>query len=330
MRVFVTGGAGYVGSHCVRALLAAGHHVTVFDSLINGHRAAVDPRATFVQGDLLDLATLRSALQSAAPEAVLHFAGLINVGESVQQPLLYYRANVLSSLHLLEAMQEQGVRRMVFSSTCAVYRPPERLPLVEDMPRAPISPYGETKLAVEWLLSDCAAAWGLGSISLRYFNASGAAADGTIGEAHRPETHLIPLVLQVALGQRPDIAILGDDYPTPDGTCIRDYIHVEDLAAAHVAAVAAINPGQAEFLNVGTGIGHTVQAVIEAARSVTGHEIPARIVARRPGDPPALYADPTRVRQRLGWSPKWTDLREVVGSAWRWHSTHPHGYPDVR
>ncbi|QOJ13337.1 MAG: UDP-glucose 4-epimerase GalE [Planctomycetia bacterium] len=326
MRVFVTGGAGYVGSHCVRALLAAGHAVTVFDNLVNGHRAAVDPRAELVVGDLLDPVAIRTALQRAAPEAVLHFAGLINVGESVQQPLLYYRANVLSSMNLLEAVQEAGVRRMVFSSTCAVYRPPERLPLVEDMPRAPISPYGETKLAVEWLLADCAAAWGLGSISLRYFNASGAAADGTIGEGHQPETHLIPLILQVALGQRSEIAILGDDYPTPDGTCIRDYIHVEDLAAAHVAAVGAIEPGRAEFLNVGTGIGHSVLAVIKAARSATGHAIPAKVVARRPGDPPALYADPRRVRERLGWAPRWTDLQEVVASAWRWHQAHPQGY----
>lgn len=326
MHIFVTGGAGYVGSHCVRALLDAGHAVTVFDNLMHGHRAAVDRRAALIQGDLAEPAAISAALAAAPHDAVMHFAGLINVGESVSEPVRYFRANTAYTMNLLDAMRDAGVKRLVFSSTCAVYGPPEQLPLVESMPRRPISPYGESKLAVEWLLAGCATAWGLGSVALRYFNASGAAADASIGEDHQPETHLIPLILQVALGQRDAITIFGDDYPTPDGTCVRDYVHVEDLAAAHIAAVQAARDGVAACYNVGTGSGNSVLEVIEAARSVTGHEIPVRRAARRPGDPPGLYADPALIRRELNWSPRWTSIREIVASAWKWHSANPRGY----
>ncbi len=329
MRIFVTGGAGYVGSHCVRALLDAGHTVMVFDNLSFGHRAAVDPRAGFVHGDLADADTLRRVLVEGGYDAAMHFAALINVGESVEHPLRYYRGNVVNSLHLLEAMQAAGVRRLVFSSTCAVYGEPAELPIREDLPKSPINPYGASKLAVEWMLRDAASAWGLGSVSLRYFNACGAAADGTLGEDHHPETHLIPLVLQVALGQRPAIKVFGNDYPTPDGTCIRDYIHVDDLAAAHRLAVSGIEIGRAEAFNVGTGVGKSVQEIVAAARSVTGHPIPVEVVARRAGDPPALFADPRRISDRFGWKPAHTDLRDVVASAWRWHSANPRGYSDL-
>lgn len=328
MRIFVTGGAGYVGSHCVRALLDAGHAVTVFDSLINGHRQAVDRRAAFIQGDLGDPAAVQAALTADRFDAVMHFAGLINVGESVQEPIRYYRYNVAYTFNLLDAMRNAGIKRIVFSSTCAVYRPDNEPPLVESMPRGPISPYGETKLAIEWLLSDCAAAWGLGSLSLRYFNACGAAADATIGEDHRPETHLIPLMLQVALGTRSNIAVFGTDYPTPDGTCVRDYIHVEDLADAHVRAIQRVTEASADFINIGTGRGYSVLEVIAAARSVTGHEIPASMMPRRPGDPPALFADSRRAQDLLGWHPRWTSIERVVDSAWQWHRGHPRGYSD--
>ncbi len=326
MNIFVTGGAGYVGSHCVRRLVQAGHDVTVFDNLSQGHRQAVDPAARLIQGDLLDAAALRAALDSARFDAVMHFAAHLDVGESVREPLKYYRNNVVGTLNLLEAMKARDIRRLVFSSTCAVYGVPAELPIREDLPTSPISPYGASKLAVEWMLRDCAVAWGLGSVSLRYFNASGAASDGRIGEDHDPEIHLIPVVLQVALGQRECIKVFGSDYPTPDGTCIRDYIHVEDLAEAHRLAVEGAAAGRAEAFNVGTGRGHSVREVIEACRRVTGHAIPQVAADRRPGDPPMLYADSTALQQRFGWRPRVTEITETVASAWRWHSAHPGGY----
>jgi len=326
MRVFVTGGAGYVGSHCARRLVAAGHEVTVFDNLSFGHRQAVDPAAAFVQGDLADRSRLIELLRAGGFNAVMHFAAYLNVGESVEKPLVYYRNNVANTINLLEAMEQAGVRRIVFSSTCAVYGVPERLPITEDLPKDPINPYGCTKLAMEWLLRDSAAAWGLGAVALRYFNAAGAAADGAIGEDHKPEVHLIPLVLQVALGQRDRIKVFGTDYPTPDGTCIRDYIHVEDLAEAHLEALEGLAEGRFEAYNVGTGSGSSVLEVIEAARKVTGHAIPAEPAARRPGDPPALYADPARLGQRFGWRPRYTDVREIIATAWKWHRSHPDGF----
>ncbi|MCG3127616.1 MAG: UDP-glucose 4-epimerase [Phycisphaerae bacterium] len=326
MRIFVTGGAGYVGSHCVKRLLAAGHEVVVYDSLANGHRQAVDPRAGLVVGDLGDAALLGSTLAGGRFDAVMHFAAWLDVGESVREPLKYYRNNVALTIGLLEAMQRTAVRRIVFSSTCATYGEPDQLPLVETMRQEPINPYGRTKLAIEWLLRDCGTAWGLGSVSLRYFNASGAAADGSIGEDHKPETHLIPIVLQVALGQRSGIKVFGNDYPTPDGTCVRDYIHVDDLAEVHLRAVESIQAGVAEQFNVGTGTGHSVMEVIETARAATGHAIPAEVVARRPGDPPALYADASLAKRRFGWEPRYRNLREVIETAWRWHRAHPDGY----
>lgn len=326
MKLFVTGGAGYVGSHCVRCLLDAGHEVVVFDSLVSGHRKAVDPRARLVQGDLADTPALTRCLRDERPDGVLHFAAFIDVGESVRDPVKYYRNNICNSVSLLDAMQRADVRRMVFSSTCATYGYPTELPLTEEQPQIPINPYGRTKLAIEWLLRDAAEAWGLGAVALRYFNASGAAADGTIGEDHRPETHLIPLILQVPLGQREFIQVFGTDYPTSDGSCVRDYIHVEDLSAVHERAITRIEGPGLQAYNVGTGNGYTVLEVIAAARTVTGHGIPIRIGPRRPGDPPELFANADRAKRQFGWEPRYRTIEAIVGSAWRWHSAHPHGY----
>jgi UDP-glucose 4-epimerase len=326
MRILVAGGAGYVGSHCVRRLIAAGHNVTVYDDLSAGHREAVDPKATLVRGDIGDQTTLDGVFAASRFDAVMHFAAFLNVGESVQEPLKYYRNNVGDTLVLIEAMKAHSVKKFIFSSTCAVYGEPDDLPITEDLPKSPINPYGHTKLAVEWMLEDSARAWGLGAVALRYFNASGAAEDGTIGEDHDPEIHLIPLVLQVALGQRENIKIFGTDYPTPDGTCIRDYVHVEDLAEAHLRAVEKCTPGRFEAYNVGTGNGNSVLEIISAARSVTGHEIPAVETDRRPGDPPALYADASQIKARFGWEPRYRDIEKTIATAWNWHQKHPRGY----
>jgi UDP-glucose 4-epimerase len=326
MKIFVVGGAGYVGSHCVRRLIQGGHAVTVYDNLVAGHEKAVDPKAIFVEGDLADRTTLDGVFEAGRFDAAMHFAAFLNVGESVNEPLRYWRNNVVNTLNLLECMHAHKVQRFVFSSTCAVYGEPERLPITEDLPKSPINPYGNTKLAVEWMLQNSATAWGLGSAALRYFNASGASADGTIGEDHNPEIHLIPLVLQVALGQRPSIKVFGTDYPTADGTCIRDYIHVEDLAEAHLRAVENIKPGVFEAYNVGTGNGNSVLEIINAARAITGHPIPTINTPRRPGDPPALYANADAIRRRYGWEPQYRDVRKVIETAWRWHKAHPHGY----
>lgn len=327
MRILVTGGAGYVGSHCVRDLVRAGHDVVVLDNLSNGHRAAIDPRAAFIHADLADVERLKKTLRDGF-DAVMHFAASINVGESVEQPLLYYRNNVANSLLLLEAMRDAGVRRIVFSSTCAVYGVPPAQPIVETMPTDPINPYGRSKLAIEWMLRDCASAWGLGSVSLRYFNAAGAAADASIGEDHRPEFHLIPLVLQVAQGRRAAIRVFGTDYPTSDGSCVRDYVHVEDLASAHTRAVEWLRPGQVAAFNVGTGRGRSVLEVIAAARTVTGHSIPTEVGPRRAGDPPELYADPSRIQAALGWVARYTDIGDTIRTAWDWMRCMPNGYEE--
>lgn len=300
--------------------------MTVLDSLLNGHRAAVDRRATFIQGDLADRATLEGIFDSKPIDAVMHFAALLNVAESVRDPLDYWRNNVALTLNLLDAMTARKVKRFIFSSTCAVYGEPEDLPISEEFHRKPINPYGNTKLAVELMLRDAAVAFGLGSVSLRYFNAAGAAADGTIGESHKPEVHLIPLVLQVALGQRESVTVYGNDYPTADGSCVRDYVHVEDLAEAHVLALEKCEPGQAVAYNVGTGSGTSVLEVISAARDVTGHPIPAVVSDRRPGDPPALYADASRIKAVFGWEARHRDIRTIIASAWKWHQAHPHGF----
>lgn len=326
MRILVTGGAGYVGSHCVRRLVRGGHALTVLDNLSAGHREAVDPKAEFVRADLADTAELERLFKTGRFEAVMHFAAFLNVGESVTQPLRYYRNNVANSINLLAAMEAGQVRRMVFSSSCAVYGEPRAVPITEDLPKNPISPYGASKLAVEWMLRDSAAAWGLGSVALRYFNAAGASSDGLIGEDHDPEVHLIPLVLQVALGRREQIKIFGTDYPTPDGTCIRDYIHVEDLAEAHLLAIEGLSEGKSEAFNVGTGRGHSVREIIDASRSVTGHAIPALETERRPGDPPALFANSDNLRSRYGWKARFHDVRAVIETAWKWHEARPHGY----
>ena len=327
MKILVTGGAGYVGSHCVRRLLAAGHEAVVYDNLSAGHAAAVPQDTPLIRADLADDVTLDETLVDGF-DAVMHFAASLDVGESVRAPLAYYQNNVVNTIGLLKLMEKHGIRRLVFSSTCATYGEPQSLPITEDMPQSPINPYGHTKLAMEWALGDSASAWNLGACALRYFNAAGAAADGSIGEDHHPEIHLIPVVLQVALGQRESVSIFGTDYPTPDGTCIRDYVHVEDLAQAHLLALEALREGCFDAYNVGTGAGTSVRELIEVARRVTGRAIPALEVNRRPGDPPMLYADPAKIKTALGWQPRYTAIGDTVATAWRWHQEHPHGYGD--
>jgi UDP-glucose 4-epimerase len=325
MRILVTGGAGYVGSHCLRVLLAAGHEAVVYDNLSRGHQKAV-PAGLLVEGDLNDEAKLTTVLKDRKIEAVMHFAALALVGESVEKPELYYRNNVVGSFHLLEAMRQAGVGKIVFSSTTATYGTPEKMPIAETTPQQPINPYGFSKLVVEHMLDDYAGAHGLGFAALRYFNAAGAAPDGKIGEDHTPESHLIPIVLQVALGQRESISIFGDDYPTADGTCIRDYVHVDDLAAAHLAALDRLQAGKSIKVNLGTGRGYSVREVIDACRKITGHKIPEKIAPRRPGDPPELIADSRLARKLLDWSPKYETVESIVETAWRWHQAHPRGY----
>lgn len=327
MRVLVTGGAGYVGSHSAKLLSERSHEVTVVDNLAEGHRAAVG-KLPLIVADLLDRERITALIHDNRIEAVMHFAAFAYVGVSVAEPAKYYHNNIVGTLALLDAMRAGGAGRIVFSSTCATYGNPQRVPITEDHPQNPISPYGFTKLAIEHALADYARAYNLGYAALRYFNASGAAADGTIGEDHDPETHLIPLVLQVALGQREHAEIFGTDYPTPDGTCIRDYIHVDDLATAHLAALEQLKPGEELKLNLGTGQGASVKQVIDRCREVTGHPIPTREGPRRPGDPPELVADPSAAKRVLGWEAKHKDVRTIIESAWRWHSKHPRGYED--
>jgi UDP-glucose-4-epimerase GalE len=327
MNVLLTGGAGYVGSHAARLLELAGHNVWLYDNLAFGHRGAA-PAGRLIEGDLMDGARLASAFRDHRIDAVMHFAAFAYVGESVTDPAKYYRNNIVGTLTLLDAMRAVGVDRIVFSSTCATYGVPEKMPITEDEKQAPINPYGFTKLAVEHALADYCCAYGLGYAALRYFNAAGAAADGSIGEDHDPETHLIPLVLQVALGQREEALVYGNDYPTPDGTCIRDYIHVDDLATAHIAAMEQLAPRSELKLNLGTGVGASVLEVIEAARRVTGHKIPHRVVERRAGDPPVLVADASLARRTLNWTPKYVGIESIVDSAWKWHRAHPNGFGD--
>jgi UDP-glucose 4-epimerase len=325
MRILVTGGAGYVGSHCLRRLLASGHEAVVYDNLWQGHRPAV-PQGLLVEGDLNDEAKLTAVLRDRRIEAVMHFAALALVGQSVQEPALYYKNNVAGSFHLLEAMRQAGVWRIVFSSTTATYGTPEKMPIAETTPQQPINPYGFSKLVVERMLDDYAAAYGFGFAALRYFNAAGAAPDGSIGEDHTPESHLIPIILQVALGQRQSISVFGDDYPTSDGTCIRDYVHVEDLASAHLAALERLQPGKSIKVNLGTGRGYSVREVIEACRKITGHSIPVTAAPRRPGDPPELVADARLAALLLDWKPHYATIESIVETAWRWHQEHPRGY----
>ncbi len=327
MKILVTGGAGYIGSHAVRLLERAGHEPWVYDNLGVGHRQAV-PAGRLIEGDLHDGARLTATLAAGGFEAVMHFAAFALVGESVSDPAKYYRNNVVASLTLLDAMRAAGVWRIVFSSTTATYGVPDRTPIAETQRQNPINPYGFAKLVIERALDDYAAAYGIGYAALRYFNAAGASPEGDIGEDHQPESHLIPIVLQVALGQRDKITIHGDDYPTPDGTCIRDYIHVDDLGAAHVRAIDLLEPGEGLKLNLGVGRGHSVREVIEACRRVTGHPIPAEVGPRREGDPPELVADASLANRTLAWRPRYTEIEPIVATAWRWHRSHPAGYGD--
>ncbi|MBX9787392.1 MAG: UDP-glucose 4-epimerase GalE [Pirellulales bacterium] len=327
MKLLVVGGAGYVGSHTVRLLARAGHQVWVYDNLSQGHRAAVSGESLIV-GELADTGLLQQALAELQIDAVLHFAALALVGESMADPARYWINNVAGTLSLLEAMRASGVSRIVFSSTTATYGVPEQMPIVETTRQQPINPYGLTKLVIEQALGDYARSYGFAYAALRYFNAAGADPDGTLGEDHDPETHLIPLVLQVPLGQRDEIAIFGDDYPTLDGTCVRDYVHVNDLARAHLAALERLQPGIGLALNLGSGRGYSVLEVIEACRRVTGHAVPVRFAPRRPGDPPELVADARLARQQLGWQPEYVEIESIVETAWRWHRSHPRGYDD--
>jgi UDP-glucose-4-epimerase GalE len=325
MRILVTGGAGYIGSHAVRLFGARGHDVWVYDNLSFGHRQAA-PAERLIIGDLNEPARVDQALVEHRIEAVVHFAAYTYVGESVTAPAKYYQNNLVNTLNLLESVRRLGIRRFVFSSTCATYGNPDQVPMTEETPQQPINPYGRTKLAVELAFADYAAAYGLGYAALRYFNAAGAAPDGSIGEDHNPETHLIPLVLLTALGRRPHIEVFGTDYPTPDGTCIRDYIHVDDLAEAHLLALERLEPGQALKYNLGIGRGYSVREVIRTAEEVTGKAVAVKEGPRRAGDPPALVASSEKVRRELGWTPKYTELRPIVETAWNWHRTHPRGY----
>ena len=326
MNILVVGGAGYIGSHAVKMLIGAGHDVWVYDNLSRGHAPAV-PSGRLITGEVADRAKLAATMREKKIDAVMHFAAFALVNESVNDPSLYYRNNVIAALELLDAMRDAGVNRIVFSSTTATYGEPKIVPIPETTPQAPINPYGFTKLVIEQALADYAAAYGIGYAALRYFNAAGADPGGTIGEDHDPESHLIPIVLQVALGQREKITIYGDDYPTPDGTCIRDYIHVNDLSDAHLRALDRLEPGKGICLNLGTGRGTSVREIIEACREVTGHAIPEVIGQRRAGDPPELIADARRAKAELGWEPKFMDVKSIVQTAWAWHQSHPHGYP---
>jgi UDP-glucose 4-epimerase len=323
MKILVVGGAGYIGSICTEVLLDQKHDVAIFDNLSEGHRRAVDPRAEFIEGDLADKETTAETLARLRPEAVMHFAANALVAESMQNPSKYFRNNIASGLNLLDAMIGAKVRRLVFSSTCATFGPPERVPIDEETPQRPINPYGESKLAFEKILRWYDAIHGLRFVSLRYFNAAGASEK--FGEDHRCETHLIPNVLKVALGQKKRVEIFGTDYETPDGTCIRDYIHIIDLAHAHILALDA--PTSA-FYNLGTGGGSSVREVIESCRKITGQPIPVLEKPRRPGDPPRLIATSEKIKRELGWRPQFQTLDAIVESAWKWHQKFPHGYED--
>jgi UDP-glucose 4-epimerase len=331
MKVLVAGGAGYIGSHCVKQLVAAGHEPVVVDNLVYGHRAAVAPAIRFHEANFGDPAAIDAILAAERPEAVMHFAAYAYVGESVTTPLKYYQNNVAATLNLLEAMLRHGVKKFVFSSTCATYGIPGTMPITEDLPQRPINPYGQTKLDVENLLKALAPATGLSFAAFRYFNAAGAAEDGSIGEDHDPETHLIPLAFGAAQGLRPALQIFGNDYPTPDGTCLRDYVHVDDLSRAHIAAFQLLaKPGAQHFYNLGTGTPTSVLEVIRAVEKVSGLKVPASFAPRRAGDPPALYADAAKARRELGWTPKFTTIQPIVETAWRWHQARPKGFGDRR
>jgi UDP-glucose-4-epimerase GalE len=336
MRALVTGGAGYIGSHASLRLLDEGHEVTVVDNLYRGHRGAIEAlrragggRFKFVEADLADTDALTRALADGRVDTVLHFAALTYVGESVERPDDYFRVNHAGGISLLAAMRATGVQRIVFSSTAATYGEPtqDAMPIVESTPQRPINPYGASKLAFEQSLREaCASSAPIAAVALRYFNVAGADARGRIGEDHRPETHLIPICLEVALGKRPHLTVFGDDYATTDGTCVRDYVHIEDLVDAHLCAFGALETGKFKCWNVGIGRGYSVREVLESCRRVTGHAIPSVMGARRAGDPPALYANPAAIARDIGWKARWTELDAIVATAWDWMRAHPRGY----
>ena len=327
MKLLVTGGAGYIGSVVTNELLRAGHEVVVYDNLVHGHRSAIPRQARLVEGEVADRVRLGQVLAESGIEAVLHFAALIEAGESMQVPARYFRNNTAGTLSLLEAMIECGVKRLVFSSTAALYGEPESTPICEDARLQPTNAYGESKLLVERMLEWCYRIHGMRCASLRYFNAAGGTEER--GEAHLPESHLIPLVLQVAAGKRPAISIYGTDYPTPDGTCVRDYIHVLDLAQAHLLALAALSTRDQLIYNLGNGCGFSVREVIDVARKVTGHPIPVVEAPRRPGDPAVLVASAEKIRRELNWQPRYPRLDAIISSAWDWHVRHPEGYVGI-
>ncbi len=321
MKVLVTGGAGYIGSVTTEKMLDAGHEIVVFDNLERGHRQALDDRARFIEGDLRDKDSITAAMMDVKPDAVMHFAAYALVPESMEEPEIYFRNNLGGGVNLSEAMLKADVGRIVFSSTCATYGQPEKVPITEDEKQSPENPYGESKLQFEKVLNWYRELHGMKAIYLRYFNACGATEK--FGEDHDPETHIIPIILQVALGKRDKVMIFGEDYDTPDGSCIRDYIHIVDLAQAHILALETENDGP---YNLGNGTGFSVKEVIEAAREVTGHEIPAEAAGRRPGDPARLIAGADKARNVLGWKPEYPDLKDIIASAWQWHQAHPNGY----
>lgn len=328
MNVLVAGGAGYIGSHTVKRLQEAGHQPIIYDNLSRGHKIVADIlKVPAIFADLNDKAALIKALRDNKIDTVMHFAAYAYVGESVEKPLIYYQNNVATTVSVLQSMQEAGVHRFVFSSTCATYGDPDKIPITEDEKKAPVSPYGRSKLMVEQILQDQVAAnKDFSFAALRYFNASGCAFDGTIGEDHDPETHLIPVVLQTILGVRKEITVFGTDYPTPDGTNVRDYIHVDDLGDAHIKAMTRLQPGQSIFCNLGTGNGFSVKQIIATTEKVTGKKVPVKYGPRRAGDAIALWADPTRAKTLLGWEASYKDPETIIRSAWTWFQKHPTGY----
>lgn len=329
MTVLVLGGAGYIGSHAVDQLITKGYDVAVVDNLQTGHRKAVHSAARFYKGDIRDKSFLLEVFRKESFEGVLHFAANSLVGESVEQPLLYFNNNVYGTQVVLEVMQEAGVKTIVFSSTAATYGEPDQMPIVESMPTQPENPYGESKLMMEKIMKWCDRAYGIRYVALRYFNVAGAKADASIGEDHHPETHLIPIILQTALGQRPYLGIYGDDYDTPDGTCIRDYVYVEDLIAAHIAALAYLQAGnESNIFNLGSNTGYSVKEMVEAARRVTGKPILTKHLPRRAGDPSKLVASSEKAKNMLEWEPQLTDIQAIIKTAWDWYVSHPNGYED--
>lgn len=329
MSILVLGGAGYIGSHAVDQLVNKGYEVVVVDNLLTGHEQAIHPKAVFYKGDVRDKEFLTTVFDNEDIDGVMHFAASSLVGESVEKPLMYFNNNVYGMQILLEVMQEHDVKHIVFSSTAATYGEPTESPITEQTPTNPKNPYGESKLAMEKMMKWCDGAYGMKYVALRYFNVAGAKRDASIGEDHTPESHLVPIILQVALGQRESLAIFGDDYATPDGTCIRDYVHVEDLIAAHILALEYLKAGNdSNIFNLGSNNGYSVKEMLDAAREVTGKEIAAKVAPRRAGDPASLVASSEKAKTVLGWEPEYTDVKKIIETAWNWHVSHPNGYQD--